>query len=100
MSTSHAETPLTSANWVPSIDDTTEIIGIILLFIPYIIILLPFLQNRIVTYFQTIYLHHTPRDDWNTAVDQHPPRRLAGYILSIIFTFSSIWLLLIKNHYN
>eukprot|EP01084_Bolivina_argentea_P218828 371270_1 len=89
-----------TAKWVPSIDDTTELIGIILLFIPYMIILLPFLQTRIIIFFQRLYLHRTPRDDWNSAVDQHPPRRLAGYIFSIIFTFTAILLILINNNYN
>eukprot|EP01083_Nonionella_stella_P219140 785236_1 len=89
-----------TATWVPSIDDTIELIGIILLFIPYMIILLPFLQTRIIIFFQRLYLHRTPRDDWNSAVDQHPPRRLAGYIFSIIFTFTAILLILINNNYN
>eukprot|EP01084_Bolivina_argentea_P020664 38423_1 len=87
----------TSPTWLPSIDQTPELIGIFLLFVPYAIILLPFLQDKIVTTLQSLYIHHTPRDDWNLAVDQHPPRRLLGYIFCILFTFTAISLLLINN---
>ena len=88
------------SNIAPAVNTTSEIIGIILLFIPYFIILLPFLQEHVVSSLQKLYIHHTPRNDWNNAVDQQPPRRLIGYLLAMLFIFTSIWLLLIKNHVN
>ena len=88
------------SKWTPAVNTTSEGIGVILLFIPYIIILLPFLQDRIVISLQKLYLHHTPRNDWNDAVNQAPPRRLIGYLCGILFIFTSVWLILINNHVN
>ena len=81
-------------------DDTSETIGVVLLFVPYAVILLPFLQSSIVQHLQKLYIHHTPRDDWNNAVDQHPPRRVLGYLCSILFSFLSVSFILLQNHHN
>ena len=91
---------LADTKWIPSINDTSEMIGVVLLFVPYAMIMLPFLQSSIVQHLQTLYIHHTPRDDWNNAVDQHPPRRVLGYLFSILFCFLSVSFILIQNHFN
>eukprot|EP00484_Ammonia_sp_Unknown_P028340 CAMPEP_0197027888 /NCGR_PEP_ID=MMETSP1384-20130603/7745_1 /TAXON_ID=29189 /ORGANISM="Ammonia sp." /LENGTH=475 /DNA_ID=CAMNT_0042456807 /DNA_START=13 /DNA_END=1437 /DNA_ORIENTATION=- len=92
---------LGSSNWTPSINDTSEIFGVILIFIPYLIMLLPrHIQKKVTVQLQRLYLHHTPRNDWNNAVGDAPPRRLMGYLCSLLFIFIGIILLLIKNHVN
>ena len=89
-----------NSQWIPSVDNTSEMIGVVLLFVPYAMILLPFLQSSIVSHLQKLYIHQTPRDDWNNAVAQHPPRRLAGYFWSIAFSFLAICCIMIRNHRN
>eukprot|EP01083_Nonionella_stella_P178018 627610_1 len=89
-----------SPHWSATINKTREIIGTCILFVPYIIILFPFLHNKITELLQKCYLHRTPRDEWNTAVDQHSPRRYLGYLLSIVFLFTPCALILYDNYYN
>ena len=91
---------LVSSNWVPSINQTSEMVGVVLLFVPYGVIMFPFLRHSIVLHLHKLYLHRTPRDDWNSAVDQHPPRRVVGYVVSILFSFLSVSLILVENHFN
>ena len=85
------------STYLPSISETKDVIGVILLFIPYIIIMLPFLHDKIVKKLGKLYLHFTPRNDWNKAVNNYPPRRTLGYILSIIFLFTPGVIIYINN---
>ena len=85
--------------FVPTLSETTDIIGVVLLFIPYLVIMLPYFQSKIVLKLRNLYLHKTPRTDWNPAVNEYPPRRLIGYILSEIYLLS-VSILLYINHTN
>ena len=62
----------------------SQIAGIIMLGLPYIVIMTPRMRVYFVDIFRAMYFHDSPRTEWNNAVDPYQPRRLRGYILSMI----------------
>ena len=66
------------------LNTTGTIIGTILLFIPYFFVIVPGLRDPIVNRLVKLYLHQTPRTEWNVSVDQYPPRRVIGFFCALI----------------